>query len=178
MPWEDAVPDSPADPESNFGETAEAEEPLPEDAEELTVPDWSPPRGVPPQPRAAPSEEPEAEEPLDEEPPAEDLGEPEPSSEAESPDLGPLLETQPGKVANLLAFLGQLSQFLPEEKRRRMNEDDLPLRMEKLRQTLLAGPPKAGASPPLPSEINTREVLKDMVQKVRSKLEGTPPVEG
>lgn len=107
--------------------------------------------------------------------PAEDVPEPE-FSEPGSPDPddgAPALE-RPGKIADLIGYLEDLSHYLPEDQRRRLEEDTMPLKMEKIRRNLAGtpGPRVAGSLWPVKGEAPsvTKQKLKALMGRLKEKL--------
>jgi hypothetical protein len=120
-----------------------------EEPEEMPVQDWVPP--------------PEPEDALDAE-----LFDDEPV-ETEGPQ-----ELEPARVADLIGYLGDLSRFLPEEKLRQLQEDTIPLKMEKIRHTLSGTVSANPATNPWPvkgeAASTTKQKLKVIMDRLKDKL--------
>ena len=97
--------------------------------------------------------------------------------EAESPEDDeeiPVSE-QSGRVADLMAYLGNLSSFLPEEKRLELEADEIPLKIDRLRRTLSSSeaptPPPHQMYPQKGEDIaTTKRKLQAIMQKLKDKL--------
>lgn len=84
----------------------------------------------------------------------------------------PLLEGQPEKVQALIDYLGKLSQFLPPPVKEKLYDDNIPLKLEKIRLSLT---PKDSEPPsfwPVKGEAPsvTKEKLKNILVKLKEKL--------
>lgn len=127
----------------------EAEPEFPEEPEELPEADWTPP----PEPEVGEPEEPWEEEPS------------EPETEA---------GLEPKRVADLIGYLGDLSRFLPEDKLRQLQDDSIPLKMEKIRHTLsgVASPNPVTNPWPVKGEApaTTKQKLKVIMDRLKEKL--------
>ncbi len=84
------------------------------------------------------------------------------------------MKKEPKKVADLIEFLGGLSKFLPEDKRRQLQEENIPLKMERIRHTLTGTEPKSPITTPWPvkgeAATATRDKLKAIMARLKEKL--------
>jgi hypothetical protein len=84
----------------------------------------------------------------------------------------PLTEREPAKVANLIDYLGNLSKYLPEDKKQAFMAENIPLKMEQIRHKL-SGAAAERASPwPVKGEAAsaTREKLRAIMERLKVKL--------
>ena len=99
--------------------------------------------------------------------------EPEPVKEPTEEEDDLTIE-DPSKVAKLMNFLGDLSQFLPQDKKQAWEDNQIPLKMERIKNTLSqSGLPPAGTSLwPVKGEAasTTRTKLKAIMDRLKEKL--------
>jgi len=136
-----------------------------------------------PEPEPAPPEEPEEIPTQDWVPPpaptdSEDVGEPEdidilPTNDSWD-DERPITERDPKGIADLIGYLGDLSRYLPEDKRRQLQEDTIPLKMEKIRHTLSGTASPNPVTNPWPTKgeaaATTKQKLKVILDRLKEKL--------
>jgi hypothetical protein len=84
------------------------------------------------------------------------------------------MKREPEKVADLIGYLGDLSQFLPEGQRRQLEEENIPLKMERIRHTLTGTSPQRPAVTPWPvkgeAATTTKDKLKAILVRLKEKL--------
>lgn len=75
------------------------------------------------------------------------------------------------QVADLMEYLEDLADFLPEDKKQQLHNDSVPLKMQKIRHNL--GQPEPDPSPwPVKGEEAsvTRQKLNDIMKRLKEKL--------
>ena len=156
QPWEE--PAFLANPLSGEDPVSDAELPPPEEPEELPTQDWAPPRDPMEPTDSLESEEPE-EAPLDDPWDADDR---------------PMTERDPKGVSDLIGYLGDLSRYLPEDKRRQLQDDTIPLKMERIRHTLSGTTSPNPVTNPWPikgeAPATTKQKLKVILDRLKEKL--------
>ncbi len=117
--------------------------------------DWTPPPGVEDEFADLPATLPGFEEPA-------------------RPATRTLTEDEPQKVVDLIKYLGDLSQYLPDDKKRQLLEENIPLKMERIRNTLSkTGSPREEPTPwPVKGEAasQTKQKLQAILDRLKVRL--------
>jgi len=96
------------------------------------------------------------------------------SLEPAHPAAKELTERSPGKVSDLIGYLGELSSFLPEDKRKLLIDDDIPLKMQRIRNTLTGTLTSGYSASSWPvkgeSATTTKQKLQALMGRLKEKL--------
>ncbi len=72
----------------------------------------------------------------------------------------------PDRIAKLMAYLGNLTNFLPPDKKLQLLSDHIPLKMERIQLNLNDGPLK-----PQGEGTSARRKIRELIDKVREKIQ-------